>query len=84
VAAAAEGDTQILWTVQFVMKGNRDFEGYFAPAYWSYPFLGSAGGEESFRQPEAVMSQEEFRAMRRQLLTTRGAKPGPRSIERPE
>lgn len=84
LSAAAAGDTEILWTVQFVMKGNRDFEGYFSPAYWSFPFFDTAGGEESFRQSEALMSQENFQAMRRQLLTTRRAKPGPQAIDRPE
>jgi len=42
VAAAAEEDHFIFWFVEFVMKGNRDYVGYYGPAIWTFPFLPSA------------------------------------------
>jgi hypothetical protein len=73
-STAAEEDNFIFWFAEFQMKGNREFEGYFGPAIWTFPFAPSAAAFEPIAAGETlVMTREEFEVMRRKLVSGGGA-----------
>jgi len=83
-SASAEEDTLIIWSAEFVMRGNRQFEGTFGPAIWVFPFIPSAADGTASIRREGVMSLEQFQEMRRRFQAVRGARSGPLPLVLPE